>query len=136
MDEVEHVVLLAEIEDLRDVDVLDAGREPCLVEEHALKASVLRVLRQDGLDGDDLLEAALAAQTGDPDAGHPAFGDRAEHLVAVELVAGRDRRRSGRIVAGGHRLSHIPIRPVGAQLEVIARDCSRTRWTVSVEILT
>ena len=88
--EVEHLVLFPEVEHLRDVVVLDAGGEPGLVEEHALEARVLRVLGKDRLDGDELLEAALAAQTRDPHARHAPLGDRAEHLVAVELVARRD----------------------------------------------
>ena len=45
-----------------------------------------RVLREDGLQRDELLEPVLATLAGDPDAGHPSLGQRAEQLVAIEPV--------------------------------------------------
>jgi hypothetical protein len=82
-------ILLAEVERLRDIDVLDARGNPSLVQEHPPKAPVLRQVGQDGLQCDQLLEAVLALQPGQPDAGHAALGDGTEELVAVELVPRR-----------------------------------------------
>ena len=61
-DEEGDVVLLAEIEDLRDVRVLDAGSDPRFVEEHPLELEIGGVLREDCLYGDELLEAVLSVQ--------------------------------------------------------------------------
>jgi len=91
-DEVEHVVLLAQVDDARDVEVLDPGRDARFVEEHLPEAVVGRVLRQDRLDGHELLEAVLSTLARDPDAGHAAFGQGAEQLVTVEAVPRRQRR--------------------------------------------
>ncbi len=98
-DQVEDLVLLAEVEDLRDVGVLDARSDARLVEEHLLEAHVRGELREDRLDGDELLEAVLASLARDPDARHPPLGDGAQQLVAIELVARR--KRGG--VEGGAR---------------------------------
>ena len=97
--QVEDLVLLAEVEDLRDVRVLDARGDARFVEEHLLEAHVRRELREDCLDGDELLEAVFAPLPRDPDARHPALGDGAEQLVAIELIARRERRG----VEGGAR---------------------------------
>ena len=59
-DQVSDVVLLADVENLRDVRVLDARRDPRLVQEHLLKTRRPPRTRQDRLDGDELLEAVLA----------------------------------------------------------------------------
>ena len=72
------------IENLRDVRMLDARRDPRLVEEHVLEAHVRRVLRKDRLDRDELLEAVLSLEPRDPNARHAPFRDRAEELVTVE----------------------------------------------------
>jgi hypothetical protein len=93
--EIEDVVLLTKVEDLGDVQVLDAGRDACLVEEHLLEAQIRRELRQDRLDRYELLEPVLAALARHPNAGHSALGDRAEQLVAIELVARREWRGDG-----------------------------------------
>jgi hypothetical protein len=85
--EVEDVVLLAEIHDLSHVRVLDLRRDARLVEEHPLEARVLRELRKDHLDRDELLEAVLAAEPRHPHARHAALRDGAEQLVAVEPIA-------------------------------------------------
>ena len=58
--EVQDVVLLAEVEDLRDVDVLDPRRDARLVEEHRAGTVRRGELREDRLDGDELLEPVLA----------------------------------------------------------------------------
>jgi hypothetical protein len=85
-------VLLAEVDDAGDVEVLDARGDARLVEEHLPETVVRRVLRQDGLDGDQLLEAVLAALARNPHARHTALGERPEQLVAVEPVPRRQRR--------------------------------------------
>jgi hypothetical protein len=59
--DVEDLLLFAEVEDLRDVRVLDARRDARLVEEHLLEARVAAELRSDGLHREELLEAPLAA---------------------------------------------------------------------------
>ena len=97
--EIEDLVLLAEVEDLRDVRVLDARGDARLVEEHLLEANVRGELRQDRLDGDELLEAVFASLARDPDARHSPLGDGAQELVAIELIARR--KRGG--VEGGAR---------------------------------
>ena len=80
--------MLAEVEDLRDVDVLDAGGDVRLVEEHLLEARIGRVLGADHLHRDGLLEAVFAAQTGRPHRGHSSLREWAEELVAIESRAG------------------------------------------------
>ena len=41
---------------------MDTGGDTRLVEEHALELGIVGQVRQDGLDGDRLREAALAVQ--------------------------------------------------------------------------
>ena len=87
-----------------DVVVGQLRRELGLVDEHRDEVIVVGHVREDPLDGDDLLEAFLAAHAGPVDLGHPAGGDLLEELVAAEAAragrgprAGRrrDRRRRG-----------------------------------------
>ncbi len=82
--DVEHVVLLAHIENLRDVHVLDTRGDTGLVEQRLLEVVVGREVRQDRLDGDELLEAMFALDPGQPHARHPPLGDGAQQLVAIE----------------------------------------------------
>ena len=56
--------LLAELDDLRDVVVLDRRRDARLVEEHLLEAHVAVELRD--LDRDELLESTLAFEPREP----------------------------------------------------------------------
>ena len=86
-DQVERVLLLAELVDLADVWMVYAGRDARLVEEHPLELRLLGEVREDGLDGDELLEPALPVQTRRPHAGHAATGDGNEQLVATEARA-------------------------------------------------
>jgi hypothetical protein len=83
-DEVEDLVLLAEVEDLGHVGVVDASRERGLVEEHLLELRVLGERRQHRLDGDGLLEPARALLAGRPNGRHPALRDWDEELVTTE----------------------------------------------------
>ena len=70
-DDVEDLVLLAEVEDLGDVGVVDLGGERRLVEEHLLELRVLAERGEHGLDGHGLVEAARPPLTCGPDGGHP-----------------------------------------------------------------
>jgi hypothetical protein len=94
--EVEHVVLLAEVEDVGDVLVVDQRGDARLVEEHPLEARVVGQAWEDRLDRDELLEAALADLARDPHRRHAPLADGGEHLVAIDPEARRqrDRRRS------------------------------------------
>ncbi len=119
-DEVEDVVLLAEVEDLRHVGVADARRDAGLVEEHLLEVRIVGDVGQHRLDGDELLEAAGAHQARGPHRGHPAAGDRRQDLVATErarradLVDGRRgfaaRHRVGRGRVVGERAAGLVVR--------------------------
>src|SRR5438309_2009592 len=84
--DVEDAVLLAEIEDVRDVRMLDARRDARLVEEHLLKARVVAELGLDRLDGVELLEVTLAAQPREPHGGHAAGRNGTQKLVSIEPV--------------------------------------------------
>ena len=78
------VVVLAEIEDLGDVRVVDAGRDPRLVEEHVDELIVLDQVRVDALDRDHLREAAGAVDPPQVQLGHAAPAELGEELVAAE----------------------------------------------------
>ena len=93
--EVEDVVLLAELEDLRDVRMDDPRGDARLVEEHLLEVRFGDELGLDRLDREQLLEAALAAKARKPDARHAARRDRAEQLVAIEPIAWDERALRG-----------------------------------------
>ncbi len=82
---------LPEIVDVRDVVVVELGRELRLVDEHRHEFGVRRHVRHDALDRDDLLEALLAFHARLEDLGHAARADLLEELVAPE----RARRRGG-----------------------------------------
>ena len=94
-----------------------ARRDASLVDEHRLEGRVLGVLREDGLDGDELLESVLARLPGDPHARHPTFGDGAEQLVPVEPVT----RRDGRAPWGRNAHGAIIARPRGERASVRGR---------------
>jgi hypothetical protein len=102
-DEVEDVVLLPEVQDLRNVVVLDPRRDARLVQEHLLEAEVAGELGEDRLDGDELLEAVLALHPRHPDGGHAPLRDRTEELIAVEPIPRLERGRLRR--AQAHRSS-------------------------------
>ena len=85
-------MLLADVENLGRVGVLDARRDARFVAEHLLERGIRRELREDRLDRDQLLEAVLARLPRDPHRRHPPFGDGAEQLVAIELEARRELR--------------------------------------------
>jgi hypothetical protein len=78
------VVVLAEIEDLRDVRVVDARGDAGLVEEHVDELVVLDEVRVDALDRDPLLEAAGPVHAREVHARHAADADLVDDAVATE----------------------------------------------------
>ena len=76
---------LAEIEDLRDVGVVELDRDLRLVDEHRDELFVLSDVRQDALDGEQTLEALDAEGFRLPNLGHAADVDAVEELVLSEL---------------------------------------------------
>ena len=74
--DVEDLVLLAEVEDLGDVGVVDLGGERRLVEEHLLELRVLAERRQHRLDGHGLVEAARTPLARGPHRRHAPLRDR------------------------------------------------------------
>ena len=68
----------AEIEDLRDVGVVELDGELGLLDEHADELFVLRDVRQDALDGDQTFEALDAERLRSEHLGHPADVDPLE----------------------------------------------------------
>ena len=87
---VELAVLLAEVEHLDDVRVAEARADPRLVDEHGDEVRVARVLREDALDRDDLLEAVRAGAPREIDLRHPARRDPPEQLVRPQAQGRRD----------------------------------------------
>ncbi|KYF66223.1 hypothetical protein BE15_35130 [Sorangium cellulosum] len=80
------VVVLPEIEHLRDVGVVDASRDTRLVEEHVDELIVLDQMRVDPLDRDPLLEAAGAIHASEVNARHSAHPDLVDHAVTAQEV--------------------------------------------------
>ena len=115
-------MLLADVEDLGDVRVLDPRRDPRFVLEHLLETRVGGELREYRFDRDEFLEAVLARMSGDPHACHSPLCDRAEQLVAIQLEAGRERRRPG-----GHEAHSSKYRP---QTGVLRAHLSNAPWHV------
>jgi hypothetical protein len=83
-------VLVAEVDDLDDVRVVDARGEARLVEEHGLELGVVADRREHRLDGDELLEAPRSDHARGPHGRHPAVRDGHEDLVAAQRVARLD----------------------------------------------
>ncbi len=86
----EEVVALldADVEDLRDVRVMELGREPRFVEEHVHELRVVDELRHDPLDDHELLEALDALGAREEQLRHPAHRDLADELVPAERGTG------------------------------------------------
>ena len=86
--------MLADVEHLRDVGVVEARGDARLVEEHRLEAPLGGELLADRLDGDELLEPVLALQAPEPDRAHAAAGHVADHVVPIDPRT--DRKLVGR----------------------------------------
>ena len=83
------VAVGADVVDLGDVRVRERRREARLVEEHPEQLGIERVLRQDPLEHDQLLEP-LDADAQEPrqiDFGHPTDGQTANRLIAADRTA-------------------------------------------------
>ena len=79
--------VLTEIENLSDVGVDEPLGNAGLVEEHVVEATIGRVDGEDRLERHELFEAVFAAQAPEPHRPHPALGDGADDLVAIQLGA-------------------------------------------------
>jgi len=77
-------VVLAEVEHLRQVGMRQPGRQARLVEEHPRECGVLRQVREDSLERDDLREPRRTALLGDVQLRHPADRQSAQQDVPVE----------------------------------------------------
>ena len=73
----------AEVQHLRDVAVLEAHRDVRLVEQHVAELRIGRILREDPLEDDVLLEALGAVLDGEENLGHAAVGELSEDRVAA-----------------------------------------------------
>jgi hypothetical protein len=97
-DHEEAAVVLAEVEDLRDMVVVDARDDARLVEEHRAELCRSGEVGADRLDGEELLETELPDEATEPDGAHPAARAEGEQLVPVEPGTGMKIRRDTPIV--------------------------------------
>ena len=96
---VEDAAVLTDLEDARDVLVVDLRGDPRLVQEHVAELTIVAVRREDRLQRDETLEAMFARQAREPDGAHAALREHAEQLIAVETIPRRKRGRGGRCEA-------------------------------------
>ena len=89
-----------------DVRVLQLSGKLGLVDEHRDELVVVREVRQDALDRDDLLKSLDAAHARPIDLGHPAGGDGLDQLVLAEGCAAGERAGN----ALGLRQTHVRAR--------------------------
>ena len=80
-------VYLPEVEDLRDVAVAESHRDLRLVDEHRDELFVLRDVRQDPLDGDELFEATRPRRPREEDLAHAALAETPHERVAPEALS-------------------------------------------------
>jgi hypothetical protein len=92
--EKEHATFLAEVEHLPDVEVLDAGHDARFVEEHPPKCRIGRVLGQDRLDGDQLVEPVLALLPSEPERSHAPLGDETQQIVPIQAASRNEPSRT------------------------------------------
>ena len=86
-DEVLPVLGDPQIVNLDDVPVRERRVDPRLRQQHLDEALVLREVREDPLDGDELLEAFRGHDAAFEYLGHAAHGDQLEELVLAKLHA-------------------------------------------------
>ena len=98
------VAVGADVVDLDDVRVRQRRRQARLVEEHAQQLGIQRVLRQDPLEHDELLEAldADAGHAREEDLRHAADGQAPDRLIPTDALAAVD---AGRDSLHGSRIS-------------------------------
>jgi len=75
---------LTQVVDLRDVRVVEVGRDAGLVQEHLDELGVVRQVREDPLDHQVPLEALDARLPRQPHLGHPARGELLQQHVFPE----------------------------------------------------
>lgn len=114
-----------DVVDLRHVRVLQQRREPRLVEEHVHEIGALRVLGQDALQHDELLEALEPGDARQVDLGHAADGQAAEHLVAAESTPGSEELRDHAAPGSGVRGALVQGRRPGPQATLPCRTRRR-----------
>ena len=105
-DEVAARLDFSEVVDVDDVRMIQLRSELRLVREHRDEFVVVRDVRQDLLDRDDLLEALDPGAAGAKDLGHSAARDLLEKLVLAEAIGtlrrdGLPRLRAAGAVRGG-----------------------------------
>ncbi len=94
----ERVADLTEVEDLRDVRVLELRREARFVEEHRDPARIVIALGPDALEDHVALEACETIRAREEDFGHASLRQTSEQLVlggripAQDLSSGHERR--------------------------------------------
>ena len=81
------VVLEADVVDRGDVRVLERGDQPRLVEQHPHEPLVLRLLREDALQRDELREATDAVGAREEQLRHAAGAERSDERVAPQPLA-------------------------------------------------
>ena len=82
--EVVNAAVLADLEHLRDVLVVERRREPRFVQEHLHRGVIVRALRRDQLQNDVPLEAADAGAAADVNPRHATGRERHQQLVLAE----------------------------------------------------
>ena len=90
-----------------DVQVVDAGREPPLVEEHPPHLRVPRVLGVDALDGHGPGEAGVPQHPAEVDGGHPPGRDLVADHVATRALAFEGGHPGEGYTAGGPAVDWI-----------------------------
>ncbi len=99
-DQVVLVALGSEVDDVRDVRVIEHRRHPRFVEEHANKGRVLAQMGEDAFERDKFLEASLRDATRNVEFGHSAPSDPLHNLVATQPGTDRERRERKRGFGG------------------------------------
>ena len=108
------VVADADVEHLNAVRVREVRADARLVEEHPDELLLLGQVRENALDGDELLEALESRALGAEHLGHTAGGDALENLVTLGRLGGHRRgsrteygekepTRPARVPRGGFR---------------------------------
>ena len=80
-------LVFADVVDLHQVRVMQGRRQARFIQEHADDVRVLRDLRQDALEHDDLLESRQPPGAREIDLRHPTTGQITKHLVLLEFGA-------------------------------------------------
>src|SRR5262249_8616356 len=81
---IEDAAVFTDLQDPRDVLMIDLSRDARLIEEHVAELAIGAIARKDGLQSDQSLEPVLARHACEPDGAHTALREDAEQLVAVE----------------------------------------------------